>query len=210
MSVTKLTLFNGALRILGERRLASLTENRESRRLLDDSWADGLTSGPVKRCLEMGQWSFALRTILIDYSPSVDPPFGYQYAFDQPTDLVRTTGIYQDEYCQVPLLDYSTERRYWYADTESIYVQYVSNHTSYGGDPSMWSQLFVDMVEAALAMDIAPNLTQGEGKVKMAERAWKQAMALAKANDAMEKPTRFPPTGSWIKARRGSFGTAER
>jgi hypothetical protein len=201
----QLQIYNGALRILGERRLASLTTTSESRRLLDDAWGDGLTQGSVKLCLEMGQWSWATRTVLIDYSPSVEPPFGYRYAFDQPADLVRTVGVYQDEFCKTPLLEYATERRYWYTETESIYVQYVSNHTSYGGDPSLWSEIFVNMVQAALAVEIAPNLTESATKTQMAQKAWEQAMKLAKSLDAMEKPTKFLPEGSWVRARRGAW-----
>ena len=37
----RLDVYNGALRRLGSRRLASLTENREPRRVLDDIWNNG-------------------------------------------------------------------------------------------------------------------------------------------------------------------------
>ena len=46
----KLSLFNGALLICGERFLSSLTENREPRHLLDNVWSNG----GVKACLEQG------------------------------------------------------------------------------------------------------------------------------------------------------------
>lgn len=201
---TKLSIYNGALRIVDERKLASLTENREPRRLLDEAWADGRTEGQVKMCLEMGQWTFATRTVQIDFSPSVDPPFGHRYAFDYPEDLVRTIGVFSDEFCTQPLLEYATERRYWYSSLATIYVQYVSNHTSFGADTSLWTELFVQTVEAALAMEIAGNLTQSEAKVQKAERAWKTVLQLAKSNDAMERPTAFTPPGNWTLARRGN------
>lgn len=201
---TQLGLYNGALRILGERKLASLTENREPRRLLDEAWASGATEGQIRLCLEMGQWTFATRTVRIDYSPSVDPSFGYRYAFDYPADWVRTVGVFSDEYCTHPLLEYATERRYWYASQQTIYVQYVSSHTTYGGDLSLWPELFIQTVQAALAMEIAPNLTQSEGKVQKAEQAWQKALSATKSNDAMERPTAFTPPGSWTLSRRSS------
>ena len=37
---SKLSIYNGALRAIGERRLASLTEDRASRRELDDAYDD--------------------------------------------------------------------------------------------------------------------------------------------------------------------------
>lgn len=200
---TKLSLYNGALRIVKERKLASLSENREPRRLLDDAWGDGSTTGAVKYCLEMGQWTFATRTVQADYSPSVEPDFGYRYAFDQPVDMVRPTGIFCDAYCQQPLLQYSDERRYWYADLPTIYVSYVSNGADYGADLSLWPESFSKLVEAYLAKEIAGNLTQGDGKVQLAEKHWQAAKLDAKSIDAMNKPTRFTPQGSWGRSRRG-------
>ena len=66
---SQLSIYNGALSILGERKLASLTENREPRYKLDDVWGNDL----IRRVLQMGQWNFAKRTIELDASPSVTP-----------------------------------------------------------------------------------------------------------------------------------------
>lgn len=202
---SQLDLYNGALRILGERKLASLSENREPRRLLDEAWASGASEGQVRLCLEMGQWTFATRTVQLDYSPSVSPDFGYRYAFDFPEDWVRTIGVYSDSNCIQPLLQYVAERRYWYAPQQTIYVQYVSSHSTYGGDMSLWPELFIQTVQAALAMEIAGNLTQSEGKVQKAEKAWAKALSLTKSNDAMERPTTFTPPGSWTTSRRSGL-----
>lgn len=203
MAATKIGLYNGALRILKERKLASLTESREPRRLLDDAYGDGSTNGAVRYCLEMGQWTFATRTVQIDYSPSVTPSFGYQYAFDQPTDLVRTVGMFSDENCTIPLLEYVDERRYWYSNLETIYVKYVSNHSSYGADLSLWPENFAKLVEAYLAKEIAGSLTQGDNRIVAAEKNWYRAKKEARSFDAMNKPTVFAPTGSWVASRRG-------
>lgn len=206
----KLGIYNGALRILKERRLASLGEAREPRRLLDDAWGDGATEGVVKYCLQMGQWTFATRTAEIEHSPSVEPPFGYRHAFDQPTDMVRVTGLYTDPQCTNPLMHYIDERHYWYADLATLYVSYVSNHADYGADLSLWPESFVRLVEAGLAREIAGNLTQGETRIQAAEMAWRAAKAEAHSLDAMNKPARFLPAGSWSRARGGSWRDAAR
>jgi hypothetical protein len=203
MAATKLDLYNGALRILKERKLASLTENREPRRLLDDAWGDGSTNGAVRFCLEMGQWTFATRTVQIDYSPSVTPSFGYRYAFDRPTDVVRVAAVCQDEYFTTPLLEYVDERNYWYASLQTIYVKYVSNHASYGADLSLWPETFSQLVQAQLAREIAASLTQGLDGVKVANAAWAEAKREPRSIDAMNKPTAFPPVGAWVSSRRG-------
>jgi hypothetical protein len=199
----KLSLFNGSLRILKERKLASLTESREARRLLDDVWGSGATAGAVKACLQMGQWTFARRTSQIDFSPSISPSFGYRYAFDQPEDMVKPCGIYTDERCTQPLLQYADERHYWYCDLQTIYVTYVSNHATYGGDMSLWPETFIKVVEAYLAREVAPSLTNGDNAIKWANAAWKEAKLEARSDDAMRQPTRFLPPGSWSTSRRG-------
>ena len=201
---TQLGLYNGALRIVKERKLADLTERCESRYLLDDAWGEGPTGdGAVKFCLEQGQWTFATRTVQSDYSPSIEPDFGHRYAFDQPEDMVDVCGIYQDSGLQIPLTSYRDERHFWFADQPTIYVSYVSNHEDYGGDMSLWPETFKKLVEAFLATEIAANLTQGNDRIALADRAYSKALLEARSGDAMRKPTKFPPVGSWVSARYG-------
>jgi hypothetical protein len=66
LATTKLSLYNGALRELGSRKLSSLSENRESRRVLDDIWDGGFRD----EILESGLWTFAVRSIEIDRDSS--------------------------------------------------------------------------------------------------------------------------------------------
>lgn len=201
---TKLSVYQGALRLCRERKLASLTENREPRRLLDDAYGDIVSTGAVRLCLEFGQWTFATRTQRLDYSPSVEPDFGYRRAFDQPADMVRPCAICADEYLKHPLLNYHDERHYWYADLDEIYASYVSSHSSYGGDLSLWPETFVKLVEAQLASEIVGSLTGADSQA--VEKALKRAKLDAKSGDAMRKPTRFLPEGSWNSSRRGWSG----
>ena len=203
MATSKLVLFNDALRLCKERKLAALTDNREARHLLDAAWGDGSTYGTVRRCLEAGQWTFATRTVQIDYAPSITPDFGYRYAFDQPTDMVRVAGIYSDEYCRTPLLEYTDERRYWYSDLQTIFVQYISNDASYGADLSLWSEMFAKFIAADLAHEIVGNLTQGAGAMDGVAKEWSYWRKQAKGTDGLNKPTMRLPEGSWNGARSG-------
>jgi hypothetical protein len=204
MATSKLAVWNGCLRLCRERKLSSLTENREPRRLLDDAWGDGSTTGAVKACLEMGQWTFATRSAQIEYTPSIEPDFGYRRAFDQPSDMVRPVGICSDEYFNSPLLQYADERRYWYADLDTIYVRYVSNDSEYGADLSLWSEVFAKLVEAYLAREIVGSLTGGDSE--RVEKSFGMAKKEAQSLDAMNNPTKFLPMGSWSRARFGGWG----
>lgn len=201
MAATQLSIYNDALRLCKERRLATLTDNREARRLLDDAWGDGSTTGAVAHCLELGQWTFATRTGQIDYAPSITPAFGYRYAFDHPTDMVRVAAICEDEWFKQPLLEYADEGEFWYADIQTIYVKWISNGASWGADMSRWPESFSKMVACYLAKEIVGSLT-GNAEEQRVNREWEALAKSARSLDAMNKPTAFFPTGSWVRARR--------
>lgn len=204
---TRLTIYNGALLILGSRKLASITENREPRRVLDDIWnRDG-----VRTCLSMGLWNFATRTAQLDYSPSIEPDFGYQRAFDKPTDWVRTAAMCEDEFFKEPLIQYSDERQFIYADLDTIYAKWVSDSADYGGDLSLWPANFTRMVEHWFAHQACERITQGRAKKADIAADMKKALSQASSTDAMDDPTKFLPPGNWSRARhRGMTGRRDR
>lgn len=196
---SRLTLYNGALMICGERKLASLTENREPRRLLDDVW----TRGAVRFCLEQGQWKFAQRTSKLIYDPSITPSFGYQRGFEKPTDWVRTTKLCSDESFTMPLLRYQEEAGFIFADMDNIYVSYVSDDTTYGSDLSLWPETFREYVECYLASRIVRRLTQSGPTEDMVRTDLKRLLIDARSKDALQGPTAMVPNGTWSESRRG-------
>lgn len=193
----RLTIYNNALLIAGERALSSLTEDREPRRLLDQVW----NSNGVKKCLSQGQWKFAIRAMMIDYDPSIEPDFGYRRAFEKPTDWVVTSAVCQDEYFRQPLLGYFDEAQYWYADLDTIYVRYVSDDAGYGLDLNKWPDLFEEFVSTFFASKIVVKLANGQDKLKNIFGLLKKAKSEAKSADAMADPTKFPAPGEWVRAR---------
>lgn len=204
-----LLIYNDALLICGDRFLSSLTDNVESRRLLDHVWS----SGGAKFCLEQAQWHFAMRTQQMDYDSSIEPEFGFQRAFAKPDDWVVTSALCSDEYFNQPLLQYADEAGYWYCDLETIYVRFVSNDVNYGGDMNAWPQSFREYVAAYFASRIVRKLAGGEDKAEKIEKLCKDRLLVAKNKAAMAEPTKFPPTGSWVSSRmfrsRGHRGTRE-
>jgi len=197
----KLMLYNEALRLCEERSLASLTEDRRPRYLLDEVW----NNGGVKSCLESGDWVFAQRFVRLDYDTAVTPAFGHNRAFTKPTDWVKTSGICSDEFFTNPLLHYEERNRYWYASIDQIFVEYVSNGSSYGNDLSIWPQKFADYVAAHFAGKIVKSLTGDEKKEDaiVNKRTGVEQMRLidAKNLDASGAPQRFPALGGWVTSR---------
>lgn len=195
---TKLLLFNAALRLLGEGKLASLTENREPRRQLDDVF----NNGGINYCLQQGMWNFATRTQQLDFESSISPTFGFRKAFILPDDYVRMVQLSADEYFSLPLIQYREEAGYIFCEYETLYLSYISNDTLYGGDPSLWPETFKRYVEAHFAAEIAERLLQNDTKLANIYKIRKTRMLDARSKDAMEEGVRFPPPGSWVTARR--------
>lgn len=203
---TKLSLYQGACTKLGIRKLVSLTENQLSRRELDGVFA----RGGIRNCLSMGQWKFATRSRQLDYAPSITPQFGYRRAFDKPTDWVRTTGLCSDEYFREPLLDMADEAGYLFADLDTIYGRHVSDDSQYGGDYSLWPENFTTVVEGYFAKEVCLRLTQSQSLKDSLEQEFRSDLAKAKNTDAMDDATKFPPLGSWARARMANGGRRDR
>ena len=199
---TQLKIYNGALRILGEPRLASLSEDRAPRYILDEVWNDDFTRG----CLEKGQWRFATKTVQMDADTSIEPDFGHEQVFALPDDYVRIVGISPDPFFRDTLLDYAFERRYIYTSIDPIYFRYVSDHADYGGDIANWPEAFSALTYALMAEEVAVAITQREGTQKRVADALKAARAEARSLDAMQDPTRFAPSGTFVRARMGRQG----
>lgn len=198
--VVRLSIYNEALLMAGERQLIDLNENREPRRLLDAFW-----DSAIKYCLEQGQWNFSVRSMRYDYSPSVEPPFGYQYAFDKPEDWVRTCSVAVDPYFYESLLDYTDEAGYWFCNYQELFVRYVSNDADYGYNASAWPESYRLYVAAYLAKRVSPRLKNGTD-AQVLENEYKMRKQDALAKDAMQDPVKRQNPGFFVMSRRGRRG----
>lgn len=204
MPATQLGIYNDALRAIGERKLASLLENTEPRRLLDDHWnRSGVTMGAAIFCLELGLWGFARRSSALTYNSAVQPPFGFAFAFDKPTDWVRTAAVCSDPYFKQTLADtgYADEAAYWFADLKAIYVKYISKDASYGLNLSIWPMSFCELLALYLAKSTCLRLTGSQSLTERVDKQWLDAEKKAKGIDGTNQPTAVAPMGTWAGAR---------
>ena len=194
-------IYNGALLLVGDRQLASLSENLEPRILLDLVWNDG----GVRFCLEQAQWHFAMRASRLDYNPSIDPDWGFQRVFDKPTDWVLTSGVWSDDYMRSPLVNYADEVGFWFADVDEIFVRYVSDDATFGMDFAKWPASFTDYVKAYFASRIVRRLPGGRERAEDITHpktgVLARALVIAKNKSAMTRPVTFPSRGTWAAAR---------
>ena len=180
---TLLGTYNGALRILKESRLASTSDDVTARYLLDDA-----IDGVIAHALELGQWNFASRSATI--AGSVSANRGYAYRVAKPADLVRPITISASSSYYPPLEDYDEDATYWYTNATSLYVTYVSDNASYGGDKTKWPETFSRVIEASLALEIAPSLSKSDELTKRAEGIFDDALRQSRAKDAINRTVR--------------------
>lgn len=204
---TRLQIYNAALDLCGERHLASLSEQRKPRRLLDGVW----NNNGVRYCLEQGEWQFAMNAIEIGGDPNTQTQFGYSYAFDKPTDWVATHAVCSDPFFKSPLIRYLDETDYWFADITPLYIRYVSDSSDYGGDLSKWPQSFCNFVDAYFASKIVMPLTGDKDRLifltgepgRMDGGELGKRLKIAKSRAGMTQATRFPAPGNWTSSRNG-------
>lgn len=194
---TQLKLYNGALRNLKERRLASLSEATKARFELDNVWDGG---GVIKEVLEQGYWNFAIRTAKFTPDVGFTASFGYRNRFTIPSDFVRLVALCEDEYFNTPHNQYTEEAGNWFSDLDELYVSYISDDNDYGANLSRWPKSFTTYVELYLADEVAGVLT---GEADMVKDDLRKALVDARAKDAMNEPTKFMPQGRFTQARRG-------
>ena len=206
-TVTQETIFNGALtRHLGQRALttAEISGNTvEAARVLNAIWDDSF----IIDCLEDSYWTFATRTSMFDFSPSVQPEFGYLYSYNIPEDHIRLCGFWSDDRQNVPIIKYAEEAGYWFTDFQTVFISYISSSPEYGLDMSRWPPAFCRWIECYLALQACYRITADAALEQRLEKRNKQLRTEARSKNAMQKPTSFPATGSWVISRQNGWGT---
>lgn len=170
MAASKLSLYNTALLILGERRLETLYENREPRRVLDEFYS----AGAIDYCLELAKPRFALKSAALS-TPVVSSVHGLDYVYTLPTDYLTTIesgSFFYDNLFQNAVTRYLIEARTVATEVPTnLYVRYICNSRAM----SDWTSSFERVVSAYLAFVCAPRINPT-----------KQAVAEARFKDALE------------------------
>jgi hypothetical protein len=208
MGTSVLELYNHALRMCAEKRLANLSETGERKALLDDVWGGG--NGAVNTFLEMGLWIVAKRSARFDFDPDFVPQFGYQYRYEKPGDWIRTAMVCQDEFMNTPLTLVSDESGSWFADITPIYVMYISSDPDYGGNLGAWPGSMEHAMAGYLAEEIIDKLTTDQKRRDDVRKESKRLLTRAKSMSAMNESAGFLPMGAWVRGRIGRRSALDR
>lgn len=195
---TKLSLYNEALRAIGDLRLVSLTEEVEARYVLDDAWED---------CVELvfteGLWNFATKTEVITADLGQTPIPGFSFVFNKPLYWLRTitvspTSLFTDEAV------YRDEGNRIYANWDTLYIRFISSEKAVDEQVENWPPAFAGVVSACLAKECGERLSGSGEKAEGLAAEYKDALATAKNKDALDQSKVVFRPGSWVRSMRGS------
>lgn len=191
---TKINVWREAARLLGDSRMATLTDDTSQRYAFDDAW-----DRVIDYVLRQAYWKFATKTVELDEVSAIDPVIGYTQVFNLPCDWLRTHALFLTA-AGSPLecpVDAKHQLEQIHLNVAPVFIRYISNDYA---DPDTWSEHFAYAVAARLAMETAERITGNPGKTEQMEAKWKEAMQLAVVPDALpENPwLRFQLDGSLL------------
>jgi hypothetical protein len=200
MTATKLRLYNDVLRLLGDVRLATLTDDITARYALDDAWDEG-----VAFVLKQAPWRFALVTTTLPRVLGGMP--GYVNASLFPSDCLQPHAIYiaasDGRECPFDLRDQGVG--FNYNITVAPTLRYVSSNyadPAYTAHP--WPEHFAQTVAAYLAFLVARRVTGGDSATGRMSQLFASLLPEAIERDAMSPDFWLPyqRNGEFLRAAR--------
>jgi hypothetical protein len=201
---TKLGIYNDALRAIGDLRLTSLTEDTEARYVLDDAW-----EGAVRFVFTEGFWNFASATEEITADPGQTPIPGFNYVFNKPANWLRTITVSDNSLFSDEAL-YRDENTKIYANTDTLYIRYISAARAVDDQVTNWPETFADTVGSYIAMLCAARLSGSKSNADALMKIYKETLASAKNKDAMDQAKVMFKPGSWVRSMRSVASNRDR
>lgn len=204
MAVSKLGVYNNALTLLGERKLATEFESRNPRYVLDEVW----NLGAADYCLELSKPNFAQKTTALT-SPAVSAQHALDQVYTLPAGFIALVGsgtIYSDNELQIPVKRYLLEGRTLATDiATTIYVRYITSTAPIG----QWTPAFARLVAAYLAKESASRLNPS--KIAETKKEFEECLAIVSGLESQNEDRSRPNIASitldahWLNIYNGAL-----
>lgn len=201
MAASKLIIYNAALRLISARPVGSVGDGSKNDDVLGD-----LYDTVLRDLLAAGNWKFAKKTAALVINGTA-PAAGYDYAWDLPSDWVRTIGAWDND-AKTGHLDYdeeivdSTQTLVCDIDsTGSVYIEYVYLITDTTQHSAKFDKALIFALAQAAAVPIANSNTIEDQMAKKARQALLSALSVDSLNVTPDRR----PKGSWVTRRPGRY-----
>lgn len=186
MATSETAICNDALVEMGAARIASLTEDSATARIMREQYSiirDELLAGHP--------WNFSLKRANLAASTTA-PVNKYAYKYAKPGDCLRVLEMYEGEE-----IDWQEEGEYIVTDSSSMSILYISRITETGKYPPHFSR--------ALALKLAANtcyaIVQSVSLKDSLEKKAEAMLAQARSFDAQVGAPRQPYARTWLNSR---------
>lgn len=206
-TVTKTTIANRALQILGYQPIGSLNDNDRGARAVNRAYYPVLYSE-----LRKNFWGFAIKRAQISASATT-PLFGKAYYYPLPVDYLDLCEDDQQNVYNFGSIsdgsamptDYQIENFGENGDTLAIasniagpiQIRYISSAVT----EAIFDSIFAEAFAAAIAENICEELTNSNAKIQTAAKFYDDAIEIAKKRNAFERKPVQPPTDTYILSR---------
>ena len=182
MAVTKLSLYNDTLILLGQRVLSSDSEDRPNRHKLDALY----DNGAVDYCLEVIKPRFAAKlTSLTGVTPTLTTAYAKEATL--PSTFQTLIGVYADAAMDQPITRFTHEEDKILSDFTTIYVRFIQDFATVGLTNMSFS--FGRVVSAYMAVELAETIDPDSKETS--EAALASRILISQENDTnTEDPNR--------------------
>lgn len=182
---SEVDICNLALQRLGAKAISSLSEDSTAGRECNRVYAHARDSE-----LRAHPWNFA-RVRASIAADATAPIFGFANSFPLPVDYLRLLPDNE-------VTDWQIEGRSILTDDGApLKIVYLKRVT----DPNEFDELFIDLLVARLAVDMAEKITQSNTKKEDAATSYTLAKREARKVNSFENIGGEPPQDDWITAR---------
>lgn len=181
--LTELEIWNGALDLLSQSRPVTTAE-KTALSTPDARFFDRQFTKTVRELLTANVWTFAkdYDTVTAD---GTAPSFDWSYRFAIPSTWLRVLPITEAGSLTGALVPFEIVGSFIHCNKAGpLKLRGIQDMQ----DPDYWSDLFVPVVEAALARKYALKLTAKGDYYKIAENAFQTAFDIATSVGAIEEP----------------------
>lgn len=193
-TITQTSIANRALQILGYQPIGSIQDNSRGARAINRAYQPVLL-----KTLRDNFWGFAIKRAVLPASATA-PAFGPANYFPLPNDFLRLAPLDSDKnfnYLDWQIENAGGQQAIATNDQAPLYIRYVSSDVT----ESMFDASFAEALAANLAYETCEELTQSGTKLAAAEKAYEDAINMAKKTNAFEERPMRAPVDSWITKR---------
>lgn len=190
---TKIEVYNEALRMVGDLRLASLTDDVEARYALDDAW-----NRSVLFVASQANWPHAYASLQVNTLTDTSSP-GYTRSYTiNNANWLRTVSVSLDQHFGVGAHYHEALGKIFVNTSQTnIFVRYIDK--SYLGDSfiATWPEMFCSAVSHRLAFEVCERLTQDPQKAQSIYQLFVEVLNLAKSQLALDTGSMMISPAQW-------------